>query len=388
MNIQNLPEELLAEIVHWLPLKGLASTMQVNRKFHRICRDNRLWRRHQEFPYRLKTDKSREKSSVGTWLSNIKGEKAPLARLCHTAIVYCGFMYIHGGHTTLPQSQNFDSIKSDLWKFNLITKRWDEVQQREPKLPAKTEHSAVLWGSKMWMFGGFNGTAFTNDVSTFDMETGETTTVITSGDIPSPRSAHVALAFGGKMWVFGGWNGTEQNNDLFAFDFETLMWERVKPADGVVPPPRCSHAAALAPAKNSFFLYGGCGGRLVNYLADLWQFNFETLTWTSVSKLHAGSRMRMVEYRNRLYMYGGWNSQVHFNSFHEFDIESGTWREIDHGYSADSDQGKMGQFSLCLFNHKMYQFAGYDHASQTYTNSMHVFRMGKPDFTEGSVSAR
>jgi len=387
MNIQNLPEELLVEIVHWLPLRSLATTMQVNRKFQRICRDDRLWRRHREFPYRLKSEVPREKSAVGTWIATtIKGQKQPEPRLCHTAVVYCGHMYVQGGHTTMPNSQNFDSIKSDFWKFNLITKRWEEIQQqREPKMPMRTEHSAVVWGSKMWMFGGFNGSAFMNDIMSHDLETGELTTVVAKGDIPAPRSAHVAIAFGGRMWVFGGWNGTEQNNDMFAFDFETHEWERVK-ANGVVPAARCSHAAALAPQLNSFFMFGGCGGRLENYLADLWQFNFETLTWTAVGRLQPGSRMKMVEYRNMLYIYGGWNSVVHFDSFYEFDIAARTWRLIENSFT--DNQGKMGQFSLCLFNHKMYQFGGYNDAVKQQTNDLHVYRLGKPDFTEGAVSAR
>jgi hypothetical protein len=359
--------------------------MQVDRKFHRICRDDRLWARHRDFPYRLKNALEPKGNAVGNWIvAAIKGEKKePPARLCHTAIVYGDSMYIQGGHITVQDSQMFGAIKSDFWKFNLVTKRWDEIQ--EPRFPTRTEHSSVLWNKKMWMYGGFAGNNFVSDVMCYDFETKSLTTIEAKGQIPAPRSAHTAIAYGGKMWVFAGWNGNEQNNDLYTFDFETYEWEKVVVA-GSKPLPRCSHCAALCPGAKSFFVFGGCGGRLQNYFDDLWQFSFETMSWTCVGRLKASSRMKMVEYRNNLYIYGGWNSKEHFSTFYEFNLATRTWRNLNTGLAPD--QGRMGQFSMCIFNHKLYQFGGYNDTVKMATSDLHVYRMGKPEFTEGAVSAR
>jgi len=378
--MNSMPEELLVEVVQWLPLKALANVMQTNRQFNRICRDDKLWSAHQDFPYRLKSETA---GKIGSWIAaNIKGEKVPPTRLCHTAVVHDGCMYVNGGHTTSAGSQMFNSVKEDLWRFNFVTKKWDEIV--EPKLPKKTEHSAVMYGDKMWLFGGFSGSAFTNDVTCYDLKAGTVCNITATGDIPAPRSAHVAIASEGKMWVFGGWNGAAQNNDLYSFDFETHAWAKVVPT-GPQPLPRCSHCAAYAPKANSLFIFGGCGGQMQNYLADLWQFSFDTMTWRQVGVLQPGSRMKMVEYRNRLYVYGGWNSKDHFNLFNEFDIATAKWRTLDPEFAAS--QGKMGQFSMVVFNHKMYKFAGYCDTAGTATNDLHAYRMGKPDFTEGAESA-
>ena len=35
-------------------------------------------------------------------------------------------------------------------------------------LPKKTEHSAVVYDNKLWLFGGYAGTTFTNTMYTYD----------------------------------------------------------------------------------------------------------------------------------------------------------------------------------------------------------------------------
>lgn len=373
-----LPEELVLEILQWLPAKSLVNMLQVSKGFYRIGMEKQLWLEHQDFPYRLQLkQKNGEKTS---WSAVVFQDNAPPARLCHTAVIYGNSMYINGGHNTVVGTQLFQDVKADFWRLDLETRKWEDMTQ--PHFPNRTEHSAVVWGNKLWLFGGFASTAFNNDVVCYDFDSKEMVPINPRGMPPSVRSAHVAIAAHGKMWVFGGWNGTDQNNELHSFDFNTHEW-RPEHVNGPIPAARCSHAATYVPAEDSFFIYGGYGGRDLEYLADLWQFSFATRTWKQVSSLTRRSRMRMVEHRNKLYIYGGWNSKEHFADFHEYDIRRDQWRQIDIGFGAD--EGRTGQFSMCVHNKFIYAFAGYDDYNKTSCNEMQAFRMGRPDLSDDAM---
>lgn len=42
---------------------------------------------------------------------------------------------------------------------------------------------------------------------------------------PSARFSHSATLFGGsKMLIFGGWNGKDFFNDLYILDLEVMAW--------------------------------------------------------------------------------------------------------------------------------------------------------------------
>jgi len=131
------------------------------------------------------------------------------------------------------------------------------------------------------------------------------------------------------------------------------------------------------------FVFGGYGGQVHDYLADLWQFNFDRLEWTSVGKLQPRSRMKMLEHNGKIYIYGGWNSKVHFGDMHEFTIRSCTWRTVDTGYGADGL--KSGQYSLVKFNQVAYMFGGHNDAEKNSTNQVTAYRLGRPDLLEDSM---
>ena len=42
--------------------------------------------------------------------------------------------------------------------------------------------------------------------------------------LPGPRAAHSCNLIGTKLWLFGGWNGRTGLNDLAMLDTETMDW--------------------------------------------------------------------------------------------------------------------------------------------------------------------
>ena len=63
------------------------------------------------------------------------------------------------------------------------------------------------------------------------------------------------------MFVFGGWNGKDYYNDLHILDLEIMAWKRANPS-GPAPSPRQGHASILIGnnllntfQKNNFTLF-------------------------------------------------------------------------------------------------------------------------------------
>ena len=116
------------------------------------------------------------------------------------------------------------------------------------------------------------------------------------GDIPEPRSGHSATLFGTQIFVFGGYDGSSYHNDLYALDTrmpshqewllcvtvrhlpnsaarpahllrarfaETFEWRKLT-ASGDVPPARAWHTANQVRTK--IFIFGGTGAGAYNDL--------------------------------------------------------------------------------------------------------------------------
>jgi len=358
-----LPVEVIYQILEKLPVKTLSVVSQVSRVFYNSCQDERLWRK--EF---IKCDNNAESANSMDGL--------PGSRLCHSCVTYGGYMWIHGGHNTCVGTQTFAEVKNDLWRYNFTEKTWE--QMIVSNLPAKTEHSAVVYKNKMYLFGGYSGDNFTNTLYSYDFTTNECVQVSTSGDIPPIRSAHIGVVHNDRLYIFGGWNGDEQNNDMFYLDFTTLQWTKVI-SKGQLPSPRCSHTGVVGENYQSLYVFAGYGGKDKRYLNDLCQFNFETEIWTVIDHTPPSprSRMRIVEFNDKLYIYGGWNKSEHFNNLFQFDISFNRWNEVR--LDLDALEGKIGQHSMVVYNNILYVFAGYNSALRSSTNDLYAYRLCKPN---------
>jgi Rab9 effector protein with kelch motifs len=66
-----------------------------------------------------------------------------------------------------------------------------------------------------------------------------------SGGAPLARYNHSATLVGGtRMFVFGGWNGKKYFDDLYFLDLEVMAWTRCD-ASGPAPSARQGHASVL-----------------------------------------------------------------------------------------------------------------------------------------------
>ncbi|XP_024530685.1 tip elongation aberrant protein 1 [Selaginella moellendorffii] len=91
---------------------------------------------------------------------------------------------------------------------------------------------------------------------------------VMKGTHPSPRDSHSSMAVGSKLYVFGGTDGTSTLDGLFVLDNDTFVWKKIS-TTGVLPIPQDSHTCSSY--KNCFVVTGGEDGS-----------NPETMAWWEV----------------------------------------------------------------------------------------------------------
>ena len=75
-------------------------------------------------------------------------------------------------------------------------------------------HSHSTFVITFGRFGGYGDQHDFNDTWSFDISTRKWTELLCTGSIPSPRSGHAAVLVDDVMYVFGGFTGKTYLDDL------------------------------------------------------------------------------------------------------------------------------------------------------------------------------
>lgn len=157
-------------------------------------------------------------------------------------------IYIFGGQV---EGYFFnDLVAFDLNALQQATNRWEILIQNTIDggpphgqiPPARTNHTMVTWGDKLFLFGGTDGVNWFNDVWSYSPHTNSWTQLECIGYIPSPREGHAAALVGDVMYIFGG--RTEEGTDLgdlAAFRISSRRWYTFQNM-GPSPSPRSGHS--------------------------------------------------------------------------------------------------------------------------------------------------
>jgi len=82
-----------------------------------------------------------------------------------------------------------------------------------------TSHSTLV--TILCRFGGKSNKHYYNDAWSFDISTREWTELQCTGSIPSPRASHAAVLVDDLMYVFGGFTGKTFLDDLTALQLSS-----------------------------------------------------------------------------------------------------------------------------------------------------------------------
>lgn len=247
-----------------------------------------------------------------------------------------------------------------VWKCT--DKYWSKHEV--PQSPSgRYGHRAVVWRNKMIIFGGYNGKERLNDTYEYDLDRREWRVVVPEQDaaVPSPRDCHSAVLYKDRYFVIhGGGDGFRWLQDTWQYDLLTSTWQEIKVENSecsLVPSGRAGHSAVACGEK--MILFGGWNGRRT--LNDLYEFNFQTKSWTSIP--HQGDAPQARDshtatlYKDQMIIIGGGDGKVRLNDIFVFDIKKRFWRKFN--TLGEVNAGRAGHVT-CLLNDMLYMYAGGD----------------------------
>jgi len=271
-------------------------------------------------------------------------------------------LYVFGG-------DNGKRMLNDLLRFDVKENSWGRVVTTGSPPAPRYHHSAVVFSTSMFVFGGYTGDIYSNsnlrnknDLFEYRFHTGQWIEWKVTCSTPVARSAHGAVVYKSAMWIFAGYDGNARLNDMWNIGLSdpTPSWTEVQQT-GKRPPTCCNFPAAVA--KDSMFVFSGqSGAKITN---DLFQFHFVDKKWTRITTEHLlkgtsppPSRRyghTMVAHDTHLYVFGGAADSNLPNDLYWYDLENETWDVVQ--TTGEMPCGRLFHHADVIDN-RMYIFGG------------------------------
>jgi len=393
----DLPEEMSLYILSFLSAVDMCNISQASRNMNRFSTENMLWRklckrqswvvpraarREAEF-FDFKKFYSERASLANpgalSWSENIKNGPAPSKRFKHTSTAVGKYLVIIGGQETDVKRFN------DILYFDTETNTFTQPIVRGDKVPNFSRHTAVLVGSKIYIYGGFDGFGTNFDLNIFDPYSRTWTNVpntVVRGQIPSSRTNHAAVSVGNKMYMFGGNNNNAAGvyqvlDDLCVLNTDTLTWSKPK-TTGERPTARSGHTLT-AIGKNLYLFGGGVWNEeegWVHKYNDLYVLNTETMIWSKPScsgTIDTSTFPISFAIGRFLFVFGGGSKPQHCvtNDLYVLDTLTFSWSRPATSNTLPEPRD-MGTASYC--GRKVYFIGGYAGGAVDHFNCLSHFR--------------
>jgi hypothetical protein len=199
----------------------------------------------------------------------------PSPRYSHSAVQWRDAMVVFGGERS---AHSF----GDVWLLNFTTSAWEYVAPLgEASPPARFDHTAVLSGDRMVVYGGRSGKKILSDVWAFDLAA-RTWALVEAESPMGERFGHAAALRAGsdEMYVFGGYApDTGFTNDFWKCALDSGECVDLKAACSSSPPQsRYAHTAHAD--ENFMYVYGGSNLETAGGFDSLHRINIGPLTGT------------------------------------------------------------------------------------------------------------
>jgi len=160
------------------------------------------------------------------WSTPLMHGTPPPAIANHSCTVVGSRIYIFGGMTVAPndQGESFIKYSSDVHVLDCENVTWERLRRRGSQPSSRAYHEAVLVGEYVLVLGGWSGGPQSlSELSTLDLNgLGSWYTVQVPGQAPPPVYGHSAVLIGSKVVLFGGWDGVSPLNALHVLDTTLL----------------------------------------------------------------------------------------------------------------------------------------------------------------------
>ncbi|CAD7937823.1 unnamed protein product [Amoebophrya sp. A25] len=212
--------------------------------------------------------------TMNEWKCLRTGGRAPPARSGAQAVVMNGMVWIFGGYTK-KDGDYFNDVNLFYLPVNDQSPRWDQVDAIGEAPGKRTDHSVVLYGRSMFVFGGFDGKSRFNDIKELKLDQRRWIPISARSNAPKPRFGHSAVSWENSMYIFGGWDGHITLSELFEYNFASNTWHGV-PNRGSAPRARYRHSAVVI--CGSMYVFGGVD-KDQNRFSDLYELNLMDKVW-------------------------------------------------------------------------------------------------------------
>jgi Collagen triple helix repeat (20 copies)/Kelch motif len=246
---------------------------------------------------------------------------APSGRQLHTAVWTGSKMIVWGGYNgaSLNDGGQYDSV-ANAWTATTATSA--------PSIRAY--HTAVWTGSKMIVWGGFDGSTWLNDGGQYDPVANTWTATTTTG-APSGRYFHTAVWTGSRMIVWGGTDTSTYFNVGGQYDPGTTPGTDSWSATTTTGAPTGRHLHTAVWTGSRMIVWGGSNGAFLN---DGGQYDPGTTpgtdSWSVVTATNAPS-LRYLHTAvwtgsgSRMIVWGGTDFSTFFNDGGQYDPVGNTW---------------------------------------------------------------
>ncbi|MBK7674986.1 MAG: hypothetical protein IPJ27_09580 [Candidatus Accumulibacter sp.] len=276
-----------------------------------------------------------------------------------TALAEC--LYFFGGVGASGKESILD-VSADLWRYNTVTQKWQEIQRVGPWPGARRCVGFVTQDDRLLLWGGSGlrgdvcgqqAYSFLNDFWRFDPAIGTWNLLepsednrVTPGDPsrPPPRYTPVVQSLRGRLFLFGGYTedrlGKRKLNDLWFWSNGNWLEVAAEEPSGYYRGarwPGIRYGSMSAGDKRSVYVCGGfsdAGDHI-----DVWQFDMAEPSgaWRMLSPdgPREGPQARYCAgfalWERKLFMFGGRSRRfpkVNFNDLWIFDLETHRWEMI------------------------------------------------------------
>jgi N-acetylneuraminic acid mutarotase len=227
-------------------------------------------------------------SSAPSWYQVTSSSDRPTARSQHVAVSHNNKLFVFGGKDT-------DTWRNDLWELTLGTSSpgWTEVRPSGNLPNARLASSAVLYGTKLVLFGGQDQyNCLYDDVWTIDLSNPSSWNKLEISGSCTARSHHSAVMNGTVMIVFGGKiSDSSYLNDVIQLDLTTNTWTANNGYG--TRPTRYGHSAYMY--NGDMYIFGGATASTAAATNDL--YRFDGTGWAHLSLETGASSLTMPSTR-------------------------------------------------------------------------------------------
>lgn len=211
-----------------------------------------------------------------------------------------------------------DILLNDLWALDLNQMKWKSLDFDNQSIVPRNGTTAVLVGSKIYLFGGFSGNAYLADLHTIDLSNFKVEHInLPDQNKPSGRIGHVMAENNGQILIWGGYNG-DWLSDLWIFNVATNQWREI--------PTDVKGRTSAAYASHGDFLYIFGAAATDSLLRFSWKSEkMELIKSTGSPPPSELSAASMIAVDRFLLLFGGKLEKKKYGLMYGFDTVKSRW---------------------------------------------------------------